>query len=101
MVEGRCPDRHVVELEGVPGPEVRELELSPHRVQGHREHRLHHLPLEHAPDAALLGQVPGPDHQVVPGAKRGEEERKAVDVVPVRVGQEQVGLLEALLEDVA
>ena len=100
MVEGRRAHADpAVQGEALSRDEVLEDQLGPHHVDGDGEHRLVHLPGEHLADAARGPQMAGPDEEVMVLAIGRPEEREAIHVVPVGVGEEKDGLLDAVAED--
>ena len=92
MVQRSCSNGHFVEqIERIASVEIFKRHLGAHQLKRHGEGRLRHRPGKNFFDAALVNQVAGHDDEFVPFGKGRREERKPVDVIPVRVGHQQTG----------
>src|SRR5256886_8496354 len=68
--------------------DLQELEIGPHVIQLHREILRLHLNFENLPQIAnRLVPAERQEHDFLPGIISRRKERKALDVVPVKVGE--------------
>ncbi len=98
MVQGRGYDLDFIsQVPGVTGGKVLEIDLRLHDLDRHRESRLVHLRCQNLTNAAaLIAQMPGHDGKVMIFLESGREEREAVDVIPMGVGQHHVRMMHIL-----
>jgi len=73
----------------VAGDEILVTHVGLQRRQGNGKGRIVHLAGQHALDAACIGQMAGKDSEAAFGKIKWCKEREAVDVVPMRVTEQQ------------